>query len=336
MNRDITSRVSIIIVNWNGQKWLRRCIAALQKQTHKDTEIILVDNASSDSSVDYIEKEFPDIKLIKNPANLGFAGGNNLGIAVAKGEYIMLLNNDTWATETLVEDLLSSLSEHNLSVIAPRVISYDEAGAIEDCLLKLDIFGHPFPVPYSDEIKPFYLSGICLLFKKQLYEETKGLDDDFFMYFEDTDWFWRLRLLRKTFDVSKEVCIRHAGHGSTGNMGGLSYKRFLWRNENKLQMLLKNYRASTLCFVLPVYFLKNMVEIVCFCILLKPGIAWTYVRGWWFNVRHLRRTLGKRHWVQANRIRSDLEITREMYKGIGEIRHLVAYIRKLKARSNDE
>lgn len=172
-----------------------------------------------------------------------------------------------------------------------------------------------------------FLSGACLLLKKSLYEQTRGLDNNFFMYFEDHDWFWRLKLLGKCSKVSDRSFINHQGQGSTNRKGGLNRLRFLWRNENKLQMLLKNYKVLTLCFVLPAYFIKNMVEIACFCLILKPEIAWTYVQSWRFNIRYFERTLSERRWVQANRIVSDLEIMREMYKGMSEIRHLIAYIK---------
>lgn len=321
-------RVSVIIVNWNGKKWLKKCIESLQVQTYKDIEIIIVDNASSDASAEYIETVFPVVRLIKSPTNLGFAGGNNLGIAAAAGEYIMLVNNDTWSPESLVEDLLAELEREQLDIIGPRATRYSGPSELTAFVGLLDVLGHPVFEPYGVKVEPFYLSGVCLLFKKSLYEQTLGMDSDFFMYVEEVDWFWRLHLLGKHIKLSDSSFIHHEGQGSTGRqggIGGINQSRFLWRNENKLQMLLKNYRASTLCFVLPALFLKSSIEAVCFCIMLKPGLAWTYFQGWWFNVRHLRRTLRKRRWVQANRIKSDYEIMKGMYKGIGEIRHLKLY-----------
>src|SRR4030042_5307912 len=105
----------------------------------------------------------------------------------------------------------------------------------------------------------FYLSGVCLFFTKKFYWQTKGLDDDFFMYGEDWDWFWRLRLFDKKIFQINGLKVYHAGAGSTGS--GIKYLSFLWRNQNSLQMLLKNYRWFNLLWVLPIYFIQNIFEI---------------------------------------------------------------------------
>ena len=99
--------ISIIIVNYNGKKWLQKCLDSLLCQTYNNFEIIFVDNGSSDDSVEFVNNNYKDerIKIIKSDKNLGFAGGNNLGIDNSKGEYILLLNNDTWVEFDFLEKL---------------------------------------------------------------------------------------------------------------------------------------------------------------------------------------------------------------------------------------
>ena len=95
--------VSVIIVNWNGRKWLEKCLDSLRVQTYKNFEVIFVDNASTDDSVDFVEKNYPEVVILKSDRNLGFAGGNNLGIDNSKGEFILFLNNDTWVKEDFLK-----------------------------------------------------------------------------------------------------------------------------------------------------------------------------------------------------------------------------------------
>lgn len=320
--------VSIIIVNYNGKKWLKKCFDSLINQTYKNFEIIFVDNGSSDESVEYIEKNYTDkrIKIIESKNNLGFAGGNNLGINIAKGELILLLNNDVWVEKTFLNDYIQSYVEKKVDVVAAREAKYD--GMLTPrYTTKIDLLGHPAPVyDKYNKIEPFYLSGVCILFTKKLYLDTKGLDNNFFMYFEETDWFWRLHLLGYNIHQIDNITVYHYGSGSTG--AGIKYLCFLWRNQNTLQMLLKNYSLHNLLWVLPIYVMQNIIEIIFFLIILRPEIAFSYIQGWFFNIKNFSRTMQSRQWVQKNRLISDWEIMKKMYFGFGKLNHLVNFYKK--------
>ncbi len=293
--------VSVIIVNYNGQKWLKKCFDSLMDQTYKNFEIIFVDNNSSDDSIEFIEKNYKNkrIKVIKSDKNLGFAGGNNLGIKEAKGDYILFLNNDTWVENNFIKDIFDFYKNNSYDIVAPYERSYDPDINLEPYKISIDILGHP--IYFKKEIsksKEFYLSGVSLFFSKNLYQETGGLDNNFFMYFEETDWFWRLNLLKKTFSHIPEVFVYHKGAGSTGD--GIKYMSFLWRNQNTLQMLLKNYSLITLIFILPICILQNIIEMIFFLVILKPEISLSYLQGWYFNIKYLRRTLAERKFEDNN------------------------------------
>ena len=318
--------VSIVIVNWNGQTWLKKCLDSLRQQTYPNREIIFVDNASVDGSVKFVKENYPEVQIVQSEINRGFAGGNNLGIAQAHGEYVMLLNNDTWVEADFVEKMMDGLARNDLDVIGPQEADYESA-RVYTHRIQIDSFGHPINVSEHEAGgNDFFLSGVCLLFKKKIYEETGGLDNDFFMYFEETDWFWRLHLLKKKTGRLDGVRVCHAGSGSTGT--GVKYNTFLWRNQNELQMLLKNYGIISLLWALPVYFFQNLAEIFLFLVLLKPRISLSYVQGWWYNIAHIKRTIEKRRWVQKQRMIKDEEIRKKMYHGLGKLRHLITFIKR--------
>jgi GT2 family glycosyltransferase len=317
--------VSVIIVNYNGQKWLKKCFDSLLDQTYNNFEIIFVDNNSSDESIEFLEKTYKDkrIKIIKHKENSGFAGGNNIGIKEAKGDYVLLLNNDTWVEKDFLKNLWQQYRNLNIDVLGPTECSYD-GFQDQDISMAIDILGHPI---WLDEQynKSFYLSGFCLFFSKDLYLDTKGLDNNFFMYFEETDWFWRLNLLGKKFKKVSDIKVYHAGSGSTGS--GIKYLSFLWRNQNTLQMLLKNYSLITLIFILPICILQNIIEMIFFLVILKPEISLSYLQGWYFNIKYLRRTLAERKWVQNNRRINDLEVMKKMYIGSAKFKHLLEFFK---------
>jgi GT2 family glycosyltransferase len=318
--------ISVIIVNWNGRKWLKNCLDSLHRQTHRNLEIILADNASTDGSVPFARELYPDVIPVSTSKNRGYAAGANTAIPRASGGLIMLLNNDTWMHENFVEKLLAFYKSSGCDVVAP--VERDYSGFKRSFqMTQIDCLGHPVPLFHhrrkgSDN---FYLSGACLLFSKELYLNTRGLDNGFFMYFEEADWFWRLNLLKKKFAYAKDIYLYHFGAASTGK--GIKYSSFLWRNQNTLQMLLKNYAPQQLAWILPLYFLQNCVEILAFMLALKPKIAISYVQGWQFNLTNWNGIMKRRAWIQARRKVRDGQIMKnKMYLGPGKIRHLVGYL----------
>lgn len=312
--------VSIIIVNWNGKKWLKKCLDSLLAQTYDNFEILVVDNASSDESLVFLEQNYPTIKTIQSKTNLGFAGGNNLGIKNASGAFLLLLNNDTWVERNFLGRLMSELDEYKYDVLSPREKKYNNEKIMQgEYSSTTDVLGHPVYV--INNMPSLYLTGVCLLFRAELYIETGGLDDDYFMYCEEIDWFWRLNLLNKKFAYSKDIYIHHAGAGGMGK--GMKYQTFLWRNQNTLQMLLKNYAWYSLVWILPIYFFQNIIETVAFLAFLKPKIASSYIEGWWFNIKNIKKIMIKRRWVQRSRLAGDRDIIRVMYFGSGKLRHLL-------------
>ncbi len=314
--------VSIILVNWNSKKWLNKCLLTLSKQTCKNIEIILVDNASTDNSINFVEKNFPDVKIIKNSKNIGFPKANNIGVKFSKGKYLLLINPDVWVKKDFIEKLLSFYRKNNYSVVSPMEKRY-----LPNKYFRfnstIDLTGSPAAHPPLYRKDKLFFMSVAYLCEKKEYLDTLGFDENYFAYYEDVDWFWRMSLLGKKFGYAENVCVYHAGAGSTGK--GIKYNVFLWRNQNALQTLLKNYSSFMLVLVLPLYVIQNLFEIVFFIIILKFDIAYSYIGGWIFNIKNIKRTLKKRKWIQQRRVVSEWEIIKKMYWGPAKLKMLINY-----------
>jgi GT2 family glycosyltransferase len=317
---NIQNKISVIIINYNGTKWIRKCLDSVLAQTYRNIQIVVVDNDSKDDSNDIIKKEYPDVLLYEMGKNTGFATAVNKGVELSKGSLVLLFNLDAWIDPTMVENLLKEKHEKNLDVVAPVEYGYEGQQLAKNYTTMIDPLGHTV---VGEGLRQFYLTGACILFEKDLYLKTHGLDNNFFMYSEEVDWFWRLHLQGKKIAYSKTEKIYHKGAGTTG--AGIKYNTFLWRNQNTLQMLLKNYRWYNLLWVLPIYLTINVVEMVFFLILRKPKISLSYLQGLWFNVIHLPRTLKGRKLVQSERKTTDLYVMSHMYRGFGKADHLLKF-----------
>lgn len=312
--------VSAILVNWNGEKWLKKCLTTLAKQTYQNLEIIVVDNGSTDTSVEFIKKNFPKVKILQLPKNSGFPKANEKGIEISKGKYLLLINNDTWVEKDFVERLYDFYTANNYAVISPREKRY-EASKRFRFNTTIDITGSPASFGYSYRKDKLFFTSVCYFCSKEKYRQTLGFDTDYFAYYEDVDWFWRMSLLKENFDYADNIFIYHAGAGAIGK--GIKYQMFLWRNQNALQTLLKNYSTPSLLIILPIYFLQNLIEIFSLLLLGKGSIAYSYIQGWLYNIKFFRRTLKKRKWVQNHRKISDWEIFKKMYWGPAKLFLLV-------------
>jgi len=217
--------VSVIILNWNGKQYLKECLLSLKKQTYKNFEVILVDNGSTDGSVDYIRDNFGDfIKLIENKANLGFAEGNNIGIKNSSGKYILLLNNDTKADPLWVEELVKvAESDDKIGMCASKILSLDDPKIIDNVghLIYKDGLNRgrgrfEYDQGQYDNIEEVFLpSGCAALYRKKMLDEIGEFDKDFFAYSDDTDIGIRGRLAGWKCMYVPGAVIYHKYSGST-------------------------------------------------------------------------------------------------------------------------
>ena len=198
-------KISIILLNMNQPALTVDCIKSLQRCTYPDVEIIVVDQASKDNSVELIGKQFPDVKLIVNKINNGFTGGNNTGMRDATGDYFLLLNNDTEVEPGFLEPLIEALELDRQAGAASPLIRFFQnpdkiqyAGGPE----KIDLIRgrnswrgwmSDYPTTYTTVESTTAAHGAAFIIKRKVAEEIGLLDDDFFIYFEELDWSIRIR-----------------------------------------------------------------------------------------------------------------------------------------------
>lgn len=229
MNQNLN--LSIVIVSFNTEKLLFECLSSLQKNSKKSSlqkEIIVIDNNSLDSSVQMIEEKFPEVILIKNNRNLGFAKANNQGIKIARGNYVLLLNSDTKVKESELKKLMDFADEQeNIGVIGPRLLNSDES-------IQPSVFHFP---TISRAIKEYWLGekeefekytprgeqaieveavvGAAMLIPKVVFDKVGLLNERYFMYFEDIDFCRRVKEagLKVIYYPQTSVIHYHGGSG---------------------------------------------------------------------------------------------------------------------------
>lgn len=252
-------KLSIIIVNWNTRDLLQKALAAcIQTTVHTDYEIILIDNHSADDSVAMVRKNFPQVQVIVNDDNLGFAKANNQGMKVAGGEYIMLLNSDTICQDRAIDTLAQYLDTHaDVTMVGPKLLNADRTFQ-HACRRRLpdplNSFYHLFGLgklfPRSKRFNAYKrlsddpnvtepveaLSGAAMMFRRKVYDTIGGLDEQFFFYGEDLDFCKRV-LDRgwKTVYVHDAEII-HLGGGSSSKRRRASLINFydtMWQYYKK-------------------------------------------------------------------------------------------------------
>ena len=246
--------VSIIIVNWNGVKFLKDCLGSVNARSLRYIEVIFVDNGSTDGSVVFVKENFPEVVVIENTENTGFAAGNNSGINVAKGKYILTLNNDIVAEKNFIERLVAAAeaSGEKAGMWAPKILSLarpdiiDSVGGLlvsRDCLAKGRGRNETDAGQYDTAGEVFIPSACAALYRKKMLDDIGFFDEDFFAYCEDTDLGLRARLSGwETVSVPSAV-IYHYYSGTAGRYTPL--KAYLVER-NRLWVAVKNLPLSML------------------------------------------------------------------------------------------
>ncbi|HLP05868.1 MAG TPA: glycosyltransferase family 2 protein [Paludibacter sp.] len=246
--------VSIVILNWNGEEFLKRFLPTLIKNTQlPGAEIIVADNASTDSSLALLKAEFPEVRTIVLDKNYGFAGGYNKALEQVEADYYVLLNSDVEVSPGWLEPMMAFMgSNEKFAACQPKILSYfrrthfEHAGAAGGYI---DRFGFPFcrgrifgvaekdKGQYDTANKVFWASGACLMIRSELYRKVGGLDNEFFAHMEEIDLCWRLNSRGFKVACVPESVVYHIG-GGTLNVE--SPRKTYLNFRNNLLMLYKN------------------------------------------------------------------------------------------------
>ena len=309
--------VSIIVVNYNGERYLKNCFFSLIDGTYRNLEIIFVDNGSADGSVELVGREFPQIKIIKMGYNAGLAIASNSGAAQARGKHLFFLNNDTISDKNIIRELVAvAEGDDRIGICGCRTMSYD--GKVElNAGVACDIFGYP----YGDGLPLYVDAGIFI--RRDVFDRIGGFDSKLFLYGEDKDLCWRTLLYGYKMEVVKKAVFYHDSFcaiDTTGNLNTNIRKRFMGEAFT-MRALLKNYSLLSLIFVFPAYIFINCMEIMLFLLKGRLDIVFkAYLNAYRWNLSNLPDTLRLRKKIQSERRVSDIEIIKRMYRGSGKLK----------------
>lgn len=300
------------------------CLASLRKSRYGNIEIIVVDNGSELSG----EELGSQIKYLRNPSNLGYAGGCNAGIRLAEGEYLLFLNNDTVVEEAWIEPLVE-LMEKDPAIAAcqPRLLSMrnegklDYAGAMGGLI---DIFGYPFAIGrvfeyleddsgnYPGNYRVFWASGTASIWRRSVFEKVGGFDEDFFAHMEEIDLCWRAQLAGFSICSNGDSRVYHYSGFSLGHE---TWKKMYLNHRNNLVMLLKNYQLTTLCWVFPFRLALEFLTFLASLATLNWKRTFAILGAQLFIFGKFRQIMRKRKKVQSMRSISDKQLFHHMFKG---------------------
>ena len=304
---------SIIIPNWNGLQHLEICLAALSKQTSSNFEVIVVDNGSVDDSTAYIREHFPTVLLLELEENQGFTGACNAGYDIARGTYIILLNNDTEVDPEWLGQLLDAFERHpDAGILASKIMLYDR----RDYFHAAGDFYRLNAIPgnrgvwqkdggqYNDEEQVFSACGAAAAYRRAMLDEIGFLDDQFYFSCEDIDLGWRAHLAGwKVIYVPKAI-VYHKLKATGGSVTG-SY----FDGRNFLYLIWKNYPWPLLKQHWPAIF-RAQFQITWLALRAWRGPASrARLRGQIAGFLGLFKMLPSRRQVQANRRISDESLT---------------------------
>lgn len=244
-------KVSVIIPNWNGGKWLVGCLNALKSQDYRDFEVLVVDDASTDGSCDHLEERFPGVRVLRLAEHHGFARAVNAGIMATSGDYVVLLNNDTLPSTLFIRNLVLAMDTlpPDVGCLASCMRSMDNPMLLDDAGDIFTWYGHAQKRGHSKPVAEFKETGeilsVCAgaaLYRRVFLNDVGGFDEKFVSYLEDLDLGLRGRLLGYRYKFVADADVLHKGHGS--NLPTGYYIRFMTRN--RLMLICKNIPFSLL------------------------------------------------------------------------------------------
>ena len=307
-------RVTVVIPNWNGERFLDLCLGSLRNQSFGDFETILVDNGSKDGSLGFTAENYPEVKTISLGVNRGFAGAVNAGIKASETAYVALLNNDTEQDPGWLEALVQAAEDRPESgLFASKLIDFHDRGVLDGAGDAMRLSGLPYRLGHGERDAgrfdtPVHVFGACAaaaLYRKTLFEDIGSFDEDFVSYCEDGDLSFRAQLAgHRCFYVPGAV-VYHMGSASTGGKRSETATRLGTRNS--LSLLVKDLPLSAVPHILPFFVLGQIARLLTAA---ATGTLGAHLKGLAGAWRHLPLMLEKRTAIQERKRVSDAEVRR--------------------------
>ncbi|MEX2723347.1 MAG: glycosyltransferase family 2 protein [Candidatus Freyarchaeota archaeon] len=304
---------SVIILNYNGEKFLDNCLKSVLATDYPNFEVIVVDNNSKDRSLEVLRdfkllfkaKNIP-FAIIENSENLGFAEGNNVGARVAKGEYIVFLNNDTLVHKDWLKELVNILVEHSgIGGAQSKIISMENSNLIDCAGGFLNTYGLAVERGSGEEDHGqydkvddiFFAKGAAAIFRKNLFDYFGGFDGDYFIYHEEADLCWKIRLGGYRIVFAPKSVVYHFGGASAKKVDILVMFN---QEKNRMCTLIKNYSYNNLIKYLSLLISLEILQMVFFIFVRRLEEAKAIFRALTWNLLNLKKTFTKRINVQQN------------------------------------
>ena len=304
-------KTTAIIVNWNDKDVISECIQSLLNQDRSEIDIIVSDNGSNDGSIDFIREQFPSVQIIRNGENLGFGSAVNRGLSAAKGDYLIFLNSDLQLDPKCIGTLARFLdSDSSVGGAIPKILYHNQRDTVNSLGVLINYTGIAYPNLLGQKdpghLEPFESAcGGIFMLRREVYAAVGGFDEDLFLYHEDHDLSWRIRLAGWKLKVNANATMYHHYHFNKG------IRKFYSSEKNRLYLLLKNLEIKTLVLISPALVLVELSQ-------------WIYAatNGWfslkiksYFEILNLiPNILLKRKELKALRKIPDSEIIR-IYRG---------------------
>tara|TARA_B100000029_G_C17477193_1_gene924205 strand:+ start:117 stop:1175 length:1059 start_codon:yes stop_codon:yes gene_type:complete len=328
--------VSIIIPHWNNFPILEECLLSIKKCSYPNYEIIVVDNASEDNSSQKIKEQFPEIILIENQINNGYAEGCNIGVSKASGKYLLFLNNDTTHEEGWIEPLVNHLDENkSAAAVQPKILNYyqknlfDYAGGSGG---HMDILCFPFARgrlfleqeldkgQYDNPEKIFWTSGTAMIVRKNLFIKAGKFDKTFFAHMEEIDLCWRLQMLGYNVWVEPISVVYHKNAVS---LPMYTLKKYYLNHRNSLYMLCGNFSFPLAIYLLPIrIILENIAFIYSLSKFDWRHMAAIFMALFWL-LFHPHLIIKKRRKSKSLKAGKESEIIKKLFKGSVVLEHYI-------------
>ena len=334
------AEVTVIIPNWNGEWMLRRCLASLRKTEYLSFQTLVVDNASTDSSVSMMQTEFPEVRFCLSETNLGYAGGCNLGVRRSSSPFVVFLNNDAEVNPGWLGPLMEVMKDEKAAAVQPKVHSIKDRNRFDYCGAaggEMDIFGYPFARgrlfhvmetdegQYDSARSIFWATGAVCLLRRSALDRVGLLDDTFFAHMEEIDLCWRLHLAGYAVRAATDSVVYHQ---TGGTLDQESLRKMVLNHRNSLIMICKNYQWQTISWVLPIRILLEIMTFFGFLMKGQPRRSLAVILGFSGALGMWRSVLNGRENVKRLRKQSDSAILSRLYHGSVALDFFMLGIRK--------
>jgi GT2 family glycosyltransferase len=308
-------KITVVILNWNGERFLKEFLHLLEKYTPSWAEIVVADNASTDDSVVFVRENFPQVRIILNEKNYGFAQGYNVALKQIDAEYYCLLNSDIEVTENWLEPIVSFLDKRpDVAVCQPKLLSFSDRTMFEYAGASggfIDKYGYPFcrgrifntleedGKQYDNPIEIFWATGACMFVRASIYHQLGGLDDDFFAHMEEIDFCWRVKNAGYRVICCPDSVIYHVGGGTLPKKS--SHKTFL-NFRNNIILLYKNLPKRRVPWVFFVRFILDNIAAIRFLFDSGIGDFVAVYKAHFSFYASLRKNIRKRSWIKHKHV----------------------------------